>query len=177
MGDVKTKNRKVIRVVYPAGDGRIVLRRDEDWEKNLEAESRSQDGWTWDFSIETERPFFYFKPLLVRDGNEQWSRGENFLTIVTPGAPTRIHPYFLDNEHCSVCELMRPLASPAGAEHRFRVFLPPGYRENTLKHYPVLYMHDGNNLFLKEEAFLGSSGNRVGSEAFSRIEAGARGGG
>ena len=52
---------------------------------------------------------------------------------------------------------MRPLASPAGMDHRFRVFLPPGYRENTLKRYPVLYMHDGNNLFLKEEAFLGNT--------------------
>src|SRR4029434_3103713 len=28
---------------------------------------------------------------------------------------------------------------------------------NTLKRYPVLYMHDGNNLFLKEEAFLGNT--------------------
>ena len=44
---------------------------------------------------------------------------------------------------------MRPLASPAGMEHLFRVFLPVGYGENTLKRYPVLYMHDGNNLFLK----------------------------
>jgi predicted alpha/beta superfamily hydrolase len=154
---VKTKKRQVIRVAYPAENGRIVLRSDEDWEKNLEAEPRSQDGCTWEFSIETERPFFYFKPLLLRDDAEQWSRGENFLAVVTPGAPSQIHPYFRDDAHCSVCELMRPLASPTGAEHRFRVFLPPGYRENTLKRYPVLYMHDGNNLFLKEEAFLGNT--------------------
>src|ERR1700757_1276942 len=59
--------------------------------------------------------------------------------------------------HRNVCELMTPLPSGTGAEHRFRVFLPPGYRENTLRRYPVLYMHDGNNLFLKEEAFLGNT--------------------
>ncbi len=52
---------------------------------------------------------------------------------------------------------MAPLPSGTGTEHRFRVFLPPGYHENTLKRYPVLYMHDGNNLFLKEEAFLGNT--------------------
>jgi predicted alpha/beta superfamily hydrolase len=52
---------------------------------------------------------------------------------------------------------MPPLASPAGAQHRFRVFLPPGYQESTLKKYPVLYMHDGQNLFLKEEAFVGNT--------------------
>jgi predicted alpha/beta superfamily hydrolase len=49
------------------------------------------------------------------------------------------------------------LATGTGGEHRFRVFLPPGYQENTLRRYPVLYMHDGNNLFLKEEAFLGNT--------------------
>lgn len=27
------------------------------------------------------------------------------------------------------------------------VWLPPGYSENTAAHYPVLYMHDGQNLF------------------------------
>jgi hypothetical protein len=52
---------------------------------------------------------------------------------------------------------MPPLASPSGIEHRFRVFLPPGYHENTLKRYPVLYMHDGHNLFIKEEAFVGNT--------------------
>jgi predicted alpha/beta superfamily hydrolase len=54
-------------------------------------------------------------------------------------------------------KLMPPLASPLGAPHRFRVFLPPGYYENTLKKYPVLYMHDGPNLFFKEEAFVGNT--------------------
>jgi len=52
---------------------------------------------------------------------------------------------------------MPPPASPSGGEHRFRVFLPPGYHENTLKRYPVLYMHDGHNLFFKEEAFAGNT--------------------
>ena len=41
--------------------------------------------------------------------------------------------------------------------NRFRVFLPPSYHENTLKKYPVLYMHDGHNLFFPEEAFVGKT--------------------
>ena len=123
----------------------------------VEARAVSRENCCWEFSIETKQPFFYFKPLLVRDGAIDWSRGENFLAVATSETPLEIHPYFLDDPHCSVCELMRPLASPAGMEHLFRVFLPPGYRENTLKRYPVLYMHDGNNLFLNEEAFLGNT--------------------
>jgi predicted alpha/beta superfamily hydrolase len=34
-----------------------------------------------------------------------------------------------------------------------RVYLPRGYSENTTKRYPVLYMHDGQNLFLGMGAF------------------------
>jgi hypothetical protein len=36
------------------------------------------------------------------------------------------------------------------------VYLPPGYHENTLRTYPVLYMQDGANLFFAEEACGGS---------------------
>jgi len=75
----------------------------------------------------------------------------------TSGARLDVYPFFREDTRCSVCELMRPLASPSGVEHRFRVFLPPGYHENTLKRYPVLYMHDGHNLFFKEEAFVGNT--------------------
>jgi len=152
-----TMHEQTIRVVYPETKGRIALRTDQDWDRDLEARFVSQKDCCWEFTVETDKPFFYFKPVLFRDGATHWSRGENFLAVATSGTRLEVFPYFLDGMDCSVCELMRPMASPGGMEHRFRVFLPPGYRENTLKHYPVLYMHDGNNLFLKEEAFLGNT--------------------
>ena len=37
--------------------------------------------------------------------------------------------------------------------HRLRVYLPPGYEENTLARYPFAYMQDGQNLFFPHEAF------------------------
>ncbi len=146
---------QLIHVIYPQDGGRIALRTDENWNADVEAVSRN--GYTTEFQVETERPYFYFKPALLRDNTAQWSRGENFLAVATSGAPLDIHPYFIEDTRCSVCQVMSPLASAAGREHRFRVFLPPGYHENTLKKYPVLYMHDGQNLFLKEEAFLGNT--------------------
>jgi len=148
-------NRQIINVFYPADGAKILLRTEKDWDRNVES-TGSDEGRT-EFLIETDRPFFYFKPILQRNGQPRWSRGENFLAIATSNTPVDIYPYFSDEMHCSVCELMSPLPSGTGAAHRFRVFLPPGYRENTLKRYPVLYMHDGNNLFLKEEAFLGNT--------------------
>ena len=36
------------------------------------------------------------------------------------------------------------------------VWLPPGYENNPQKRYPVLYMHDGNNLFDRRTSFGGS---------------------
>src|SRR5689334_14391619 len=148
---------QIIRVTYPGKDGRLILRTDQDWDRDIEAQLVDSKRSIWEFAIQTDQPFFYFKPLLVRDTSKHWSQGDNFLAVATSDTPLEIHPFFLEDGQCSVCELMRPLASPAGMEHRFRVFLPPGYRENTLKRYPVLYMHDGNNLFLKEEAFLGNT--------------------
>src|SRR5262249_39428412 len=40
-------------------------------------------------------------------------------------------------------------------DHRIRVYLPPGYEENTLSSYPVAFMQDGQNLFFPEDAFMG----------------------
>jgi len=148
-------NTQIIQVFYPADGPKIFLRTEADWDRNVEP-TRSDEGGA-QFLIETDRPFFYFKPVLRRNGQLEWSRGENFLAVATSATPLDIYPYFSDEMHCSVCELMSPLPTDTGVEHRFRVFLPPGYRENTLKRYPVLYMHDGNNLFLKEEAFLGNT--------------------
>jgi predicted alpha/beta superfamily hydrolase len=148
-------NRQTIRVIYPVENGNIRLRTEENWD--VDVAPSSINGCMSEFMVESAKPFFYFKPILHHNGTAQWSRGENFLAVATSGTPLEVHPYFRENTRCSVCELMPALASPAGTEHRFRVFLPPGYHENTLKHYPALYMHDGNNLFLKEEAFLGNT--------------------
>ena len=147
--------KQLIRVIYPRDGGRITLRTDDNWDADVEAVSRR--GGTMKFQIETKRPYFYFKPVLRRDGATVWSRGENCLAVVTSEAPLEVYPFFREDVRCSVCELMPPLASPSGVEHRFRVFLPPGYHENTLKKYPVLYMHDGQNLFFEEEAFVGNT--------------------
>ncbi|MEP6685849.1 MAG: alpha/beta hydrolase-fold protein [Verrucomicrobiota bacterium] len=148
-------NNQRIRVIYPGGKGHIVLRTEHDWDRDVDAQS--VNGCTAEFVIETAKPFFYFKPVLICEDGNHWSCGENFLAIATSGTPLDIHPYFDADTRCSVCELMQPLAGPSGNSHRFRVFLPPGYHENTLKKYPVLYMHDGQNLFLKEEAFIGNT--------------------
>ena len=51
-----------------------MLRTDDDWNMDVEAVTRS--GSTTKFQIETERQYFYFKPVLLGDGTTMWSRGE-----------------------------------------------------------------------------------------------------
>ena len=148
--------RQSIRIVYPTDGGTIALRTEENWDSNIDACSVGQNGCISEFEIETERPYFYFKPVLLHEGATLWSR-KDFLAVPTSGAPLEIYPYFRPDTRFSVSELMPPLASRSGAQNRFRVFLPPSYDENTLKKYPVLYMHDGHNLFFKEEAFAGKT--------------------
>ena len=53
------------------------------------------------------------------------------------------------------------------------VWLPPGYDADArTRRYPVLYMHDGQNLFEPETAFLKGEHWRVGETATELIEAG-----
>lgn len=37
--------------------------------------------------------------------------------------------------------------TPFNRKRMVRVYLPKGYQQNDEKSYPVLYMHDGQNLF------------------------------
>jgi enterochelin esterase-like enzyme len=71
-----------------------------------------------------------------------------------PGARD-VYPYFSGSEQGSFSPLIELDSSILGRRHRVRAYVPPGYRENTLKKYPVLFMQDGKNLFFPEEAFLG----------------------
>ncbi len=42
-------------------------------------------------------------------------------------------------------------------QRRVRVLLPKGYRHDSHEHYPVLYMHDGQNVFYSKESYSGHS--------------------
>jgi len=53
-------------------------------------------------------------------------------------------------------ESHRDFPSQFIAPRNVDVYLPPGYAENTDKKYPVLYMHDGQNLFSPGSAFGGA---------------------
>jgi predicted alpha/beta superfamily hydrolase len=138
-----------IRVRYPARPGdRLVLRTSADWHHDLVPVRVEDDGTTFlfDAPIDARRPSVAFKACRHRDGRMAWSHGPNGLAW--PGERS-VYPHFDDGISGRITD--RFLVG----DRDVRVYLPPGYDENTLKRYPVLYVHDGANVFFPDEAFSG----------------------
>ena len=143
-----------VRVRYPleSSDGRLLLRLDSDWEHELPPRFVTEDGTCFEFELPDDVPYHYFKPVLRRGSKVTWARGPDRLAV-PGGANPDVYPYFGEDQDCEVCVRQRLPHGQGGYE--VRVFLPAGYSENTLSRHPVLYMHDGHNLFFPEEAFAG----------------------
>lgn len=144
----------VIRVHYPLKSGRMVLRTDRNWDRDLEASAVSSDHEVHEFRFHSGDAYHYYKPCIV-DHGLHWSRGANYLAIGNHAGGSAIYPHFFSADHGEVSAPLTLHSSALGREVVARVYQPPGYWENTLKKYPVLYMHDGKNLFFPEEAFSG----------------------
>jgi enterochelin esterase-like enzyme len=140
-------------VRYPLAAGRMVLRADGDWNADLEPVAVDGAG-TFEFEWRADRTFGYFKPMLVEGETRRWAVGRNSLALASRTAVA--YPYFSSQEHCAECEIREIRDARGQVVQRYRAFYPPGYFENTLQRYPVLYMQDGQNLFFPDEAFGGA---------------------
>lgn len=145
-----------VHVHYPETEGEIVLRADADWDRDV-LPTTVTDGTHSTFEITSDQPFLYFKPCLRRDADFRWSIGANYLLLMDTCEEQHIHPRFFSGERGTFSSLIKLASHYYRQPHKVRVYLPSGYNENTLKRYPVLYMHDGNNLFLPREASFGQT--------------------
>lgn len=144
-----------LRVSYPAGNGRMVLRTEQDWDKDIEPVEVSEDQNTSIFELEANQPFLYFKPCLVQDDKVHWSVGPNKLLLMEEDERRVSYPCFFSPEQGKFSELIEIPSKILGRTHRVRAYVPPGYYENTLSTYPIAFMQDGQNLFFPAEAFMG----------------------
>lgn len=155
MSSTRAPLRRTLRVVYPPGEGRIALRTEQDWNHDIEPDTPPDGGHTLTFTVESEKPFLYFKPVLREGKALLWSPGANRLVLMTEPDTRPVYPHFRSAGGGRFAPPIEFDSTRLGRRHRIRVYLPPGYGENTLKRYPVLYMQDGQNLFFPDEAFLG----------------------
>lgn len=149
-----------VRVFYPletVPGGRIALRSELDWTRDIEPVATSElagGGLRSDFLLEHDRPYLFCKPILRRGEELHWTVGANKLAILAE-TPQDFYPHFFAGDRGTVSSLCSIASEALSRQLRFRVYLPAGYGENTLKRFPALYMHDGRNLFFPQESFLG----------------------
>src|SRR5438105_4394727 len=107
------------------------------------------DGWRFSI-VDLDKPL-EFKPLL---DDMTWSRGAN--DRVQPDAIADVYPHF-NTPKGRVFKLIASFHSNVlGNDRGVWAYLPPSYDENPEATYPVLYMHDGQNLFDPLLAFGGN---------------------
>ena len=139
-----------VRIHYEAGKNSVGVRSDKGhmtWSKGPAAALGANGVWTYTWpdglgDIE-------MKPTL---GDDQVSTGGTYK--IAAGGTLDIHPFF--GAPFGKVSIVPDFASPQLKNIRkLRIYLPPSYQENGSKRYPVLYMHDGQNLFDAKTAAYG----------------------
>ncbi len=161
-----------LRVHYPAGARSLSLRGDStglSWDRGVTLTRLAGDVWQWT-SGDVARPFEW-KPLL---DDRDWSIGINYRA--TPGATLDIYPRFVARSGRWSRTVARFRSELLGNDRGLWIYLPPAYDENPLARFPVVYMHDGQNLFDPSVAFGGQPWNvqealNVGAESGAIREA------
>ena len=136
------KSRIIIH--YDTGQDHFVTVRGEseplNWEKGRKA--RRIDNHSWIFEVDLSVEVSEFKVLI---DDQTWSVGPNYW--IQKGQTKDIYPFF-HQRNGRIVHTER-FDTPVA------IYLPPSYDENALKRYPVLYIHDGQNLFDPHTAFGG----------------------
>ncbi len=150
VADAGPVTRVVVR--YAGRPGTITLRGSGGglgWESGTPTTAAGDDRFVWE-TTELEGPI-ELKPVLA---GSTWSRGPNY--HLAPGEQIEITPRFGGDDRGYVVTLIDAFASEiVGGTRPVCAYLPPSYEENTAARYPVVYMHDGQNLFDASEAAFG----------------------
>lgn len=152
-----------LRVRYPSRGRAILLRSNEDWERDVQPAEVRDGGDETVFRLGRATTFVEFKLCLREaDGTLRWSTGSNYVATSAVAASHDVYPVFR-----AATGRLSDLVDVPGAfgceSHRIRAYLPPGHDENPFKRFPVVYMHDGSNLFFPEESFVGAAWNVQGT--------------
>jgi predicted alpha/beta superfamily hydrolase len=143
-----------LRVHYPAGAHTVTIRGSSaplSWTQGTPTSAGADD--TFSFSWPGLAAPAEWKPLL---DDTTWARGPNY--HIAPGQTIDVFPHFT-TINGQVVTLIADFHSTVMANDRaIYAYLPPSYAENTDATYPVVYLHDGQNLWaaLPQIAFAGT---------------------
>ncbi len=146
---VTTAHATTVRIHYATTDT-ITIRADKGpmtWSKGVPA-TKAADG-TWIYTWPDTLGDIGMKPALAGD-----KVAIGGVYQIKAGATVDIYPFF--GAPFGTVTIVDQFASPQLHNSRsLRIFLPASYTENSAKRYPVLYMHDGQNLFDAKTAAYG----------------------
>jgi predicted alpha/beta superfamily hydrolase len=132
----------LVRVHYPAGTHKVTVRGSAaglDWTTGL---ATSASGDTFTIALTGVTTKVEWKPLL---DDTTWAIGPNY--HVASGESVDVWPHFTTMTG-QVQTLIADFHSTVlGDDRAIYAYLPPSYAENTDATYPVVYMHDGQNLW------------------------------
>jgi len=139
-------------VHYPTGFGhRITVHcggAGRDW--NTPIETTWTDGDVWQVTL-TLTAGIQCKPLF---DDTTWAVGPNWTLAV--GQTLDMWPFFFHSGG-RIAQTQNWHSNILNNDRRIWTYYPPSYDENPHERYPVVYMHDGQNLFYDEESFGGVS--------------------
>ncbi len=145
-----------IRIHYPlgalSGTHALALRGSLaplDWNAGKPLTKGASDTYT--FTTTNVATPFEVKPLL---DDTTWSLGPNYK--IAPGASADIYPRFTQTKG-SWSRAYDFASKTLNNSRGVWIYVPPTYVENTLVRMPVVYMHDGQNLFDPAAAFGGNT--------------------
>jgi predicted alpha/beta superfamily hydrolase len=147
---VSAASATTVRIHYDAPAKSMAVRADKGpvtWDKGAPASASGKAVWT--YSWPDDLGDIRMKPAL---NDDKLSVGNTYR--IAQGATLDIYPFF--GAPFGKVQITSPLNSPQLNNSRMlRIYLPPSYGENAAKRYPVLYMHDAQNLFDAKTAAYG----------------------
>jgi enterochelin esterase-like enzyme len=151
----KPRYQRTLRVHYPPEAGDVLLHLGGHEDRLVEPTRKGQGGACCEFDLVANVPFRYVRPVLRPESGDPIRARQRTMVTLTPPSPRELYPSFFASAQGTITPVLEVPSAILDRDHVVRIYLPPGYEENALKRYPVLYMHDGTNLFFPEEAFLG----------------------
>jgi len=134
-----------VHVHYDTGFGNALSIRGDSsplsWDTGRPMTWTTGNVWVWQAPAGVSS--FQFKVLL---NDTTWSTGGNYRVTASGPRSVDVFPFF-GPSHGSLVTLPGFHSPQLGNDRSLRLYLPPSYGENPAKRYPVLYMHDGQNLF------------------------------
>ena len=138
-----------LRVRYPAGAQAVFARGSKaplNWNTGLPMVKVGDDAWT--LALPTLVEGLEWKPLL---DDATWSKGPNYNGRL--GVVNEVFPHFFRDTGEWTVRWPTFTSALLGNARGVWVYLPPTYLENAAARMPVVYMHDGQNLFDPNAAF------------------------